>query len=312
MQFIAFDPIDAQLQWSAMADAIVEGHRLPRAQVADSFVRRGADTLLTRSAWIEGLGCAVKAATVVPGNAARNMPTILGGMQLFDDTTGALSAVLDFTLVTKWKTATDSYVAARWLAPPTVEEVLIVGSGNVARSMVSAYHDLFPSAHIRIYSRNVANAQALVEASQPMFPDLNLSVVDDLANAVNRADVICTATMSTQPVVKGEWSRAGQHYDLIGAFRGDMREVDDTLVTGAKWFADSRETTLDHIGELNIPLEAGLIGRDHLVADYYDLAITPYVRGKDEITVCKNGGGAHLDLMVATAIVAAASERRDA
>jgi len=108
--------------------------------------------------------------------------------------------------------------------------------------------------------------------------------------------------MSTDPLIKGDWLRPGQHVDLIGAYRPDMREVDDTALSRARIFVDSFDTTVGHIGEINIPLEAGTISRDHLIADYYDLA--RFARtSDDEITLFKNGGGAHLDLMTSRYIL---------
>ena len=107
MQIIGRD-IEPRLDWIALTDALAQGHELPRAEVADTFLYRGDDTLLTRSAWIDGLGLAVKPASVFPGNPARSLPMINGVVNLLDDTTGALRALVDFHLVTKWKTAGDS------------------------------------------------------------------------------------------------------------------------------------------------------------------------------------------------------------
>jgi ornithine cyclodeaminase len=108
--------------------------------------------------------------------------------------------------------------------------------------------------------------------------------------------------MSTQPLIFGDWLQPGQHVDLIGAYRPDMREVDDTALTRARLFVDSLDTTVDHIGELKIPIAQGVITRETIVADYYDLA--KFTRtSDDEITIFKNGGGAHLDLMTSRYIL---------
>jgi ornithine cyclodeaminase len=102
--------------------------------------------------------------------------------------------------------------------------------------------------------------------------------------------------MASDPVIKGEWLKPGQHLDLIGAYRPDMREVDDTALKRARIFVDSYDTTLGHIGELKIPLESGAIQRSDIVASFYEM--DDYTRSSDEeITIAKNGGGAHLDLM---------------
>ena len=80
---------------------MIAGHSLPRAEIADTLLYRGADTLLNRAAWIDGLGQLVKTATIFPGNAAAGKPTVNGAVSLFADTTGELEAVVDFHLVTK-------------------------------------------------------------------------------------------------------------------------------------------------------------------------------------------------------------------
>jgi ornithine cyclodeaminase len=108
--------------------------------------------------------------------------------------------------------------------------------------------------------------------------------------------------MSTEPLIKGEWLQAGQHIDLIGAYRPDMREVDDTALTRARIFVDSLDTTVGHIGEMKIPIESGVIDKADIVADYYN--IDKFTRqSDDEITLFKNGGGAHLDLMTSRYIL---------
>ncbi|MDH5531835.1 MAG: ornithine cyclodeaminase, partial [Paracoccaceae bacterium] len=87
---------EAQLDWIALADALEAGHLLPRAEVGDTLLYRGADTLLTRSAWIDGMGLAVKAATIFPGNAADGLATVNGSMTLYDDGSGQAEALVDF------------------------------------------------------------------------------------------------------------------------------------------------------------------------------------------------------------------------
>jgi ornithine cyclodeaminase/alanine dehydrogenase-like protein (mu-crystallin family) len=84
-----------------------------------------------------------------------------------------------------------------------------------------------------------------------------MEVARDLEAAVGEADIVTCATMSMEPVLKGAWLRPGQHIDLIGAYRPDMREADDAALTRARIFVDSTETTIGHIGELKIPLAEG-------------------------------------------------------
>lgn len=290
---VDFVPFEAErmLSWQGLLAAFEAGHRLPKPDIKDLFVYRGGDTILDRATWIDGLGALVKVATVVPGNAARGRPTVNGAVTLFDDVTGELTGLVDFHLVTKWKTAGDSLLAARRLARPDARRFLLVGAGKVAQSMVEAYGAVFPQAEFTVWSRSRASAEAM-----------GLPVADDLEAAVRGADVICTATMATAPLIKGEWLQPGQHLDLIGAYRPDMREVDDAAMARARVFVDARATTLHHIGELMAPLASGAITEADVVADYYDDPATYVRRSAEEITIAKNGGGAHLDLMTAAYI----------
>jgi ornithine cyclodeaminase len=289
---------EAMLTWAGLTAALEAGHRLPRAEIADIFLYRGKDTLLDRAAWIDGLGSLVKVGTIVPGNTGRGKPTINGIVNLFDDTTGELKALIDFHLVTKWKTAGDSLLSASRLARKDSRKFLLVGAGTVARSMVEAYRSVWPDAQFTIWSRSRATAESM-----------GLPVADDLEAAVRAADVICTATLATDPLIKGDWLQPGQHLDLIGAYTPAMREVDDTAMSRARVFVDARATTLHHIGELMSPIASGAITEADVIADFYDDP-TLYTRlSADEITIAKNGGGAHLDLMTATYIAKASANR---
>jgi len=293
---IPFDEGEQQLDWIGLTDALADGHKMPKAEIADTFLYRGKDTLLNRAAWIDGLGLAVKSATVFPGNPAEGRPMVNGGVSLYADDTGLLDAMVDFHLVTKWKTAGDSLLAARRLARPDSRKILIVGAGTQGRGLHAAYSAVFPDAEFTLWNRSPDNAKAMA-ADTP-----GLKIAGDLERAVREADIIASATMSTSPLILGEWLQPGQHVDLIGAYRPDMREADDTALTRARVFVDSFDTTLDHIGELKIPLAEKVINKASILADYYDLhAFTR--QSSDDITLFKNGGGAHLDLMTSRYIL---------
>jgi ornithine cyclodeaminase len=297
--FIAAEDVAGRLDWLAMVEALAAGHRGPRPALGDVFVARGPDTLLTRAAWIDGLGAAVKAVTVMPGNAARGLASVQGALLVFDDATGALQAVIDSDLVTRWKTAADSLLGARLLARHGVRRLLVLGAGAVAASLVEAYRAGFPGIAVTLWNRSPDRARALAEAT-------GAEIATDLPAAVAAADIVATATIATEPVLRGAWLRPGQHLDLVGAFRADMREADDEALRRARIFVDSFETTLAHIGELEDPLARGVIAREDVLGDLHDLVSgRAGRRGPEEITLFKNGGGAHLDLMTARAILSA-------
>lgn len=299
MQVVHALDVESQLSWVELAHAIEAGHKLPRAKISDSFLTRGDETLLLRSSWIDGLGMAVKVATIFPDNTRHQLPSVQGSVCLYDDQTGGLQAMVDFDLVTRFKTVGDSFLATRRLARPDCQQVLIVGVGRIALTTLTAYRTLFPDAVFTIWNHRRETALAVAERMP------NVQLVDDLEAAVREADLISCATLSKVPLIKGQWLKPGQHLDLIGAYRADMREADDEVLNRGRLFVDSRETTIHHIGELKIPIDTGVIEIGDVIADFYDLDTGKFGRQSEaEITVFKNGGGAHLDLMTARYILA--------
>ncbi|WP_233352116.1 ornithine cyclodeaminase family protein [Pseudogemmobacter humi] len=300
------EDLAGKVSWTAIADAIEAGHRLPRARLGDQFLTRGPDTLLSRAAWIDGLGFGVKSMSRIAANRALGKPSVQGAMTVFDDLTGRPLAFVDGPLVTYWKTAGDSVLGARILARPDSRRLLILGAGVVAESLAHAYRDIFPAlADIAIWNRSPAAAAEL--AARLAGQHIPARPAPDLAAAVAQADIIASATATVEPVLRGDWLRPGTHVDLIGAFTAEMREADDTLLQKARLFVDCRETVLHDIGELKIPLASGAIRESDVLGDLYDLtAGMPGRTGPRDITVFKNGGGAHLDLMTAHHLIRAA------
>ncbi len=299
--FISFDDIDAELTWSEIAEALRLGHTMTRAIHEDVYLEHSGKGFFNRSAFIPGLGLATKSVTVFPGNRMLNPPlaTTQGVVSLFEDVTGRLLAMLDGELITKWKTTGDSILAAKLLARSDARKLVIVGAGTVGAYSLDAYCEVFPQMEeIVVWNRSGAAAEQLVAKNQHRTPAITAS--SNLASAVSDADIISCATMSSDPVLHGDWVQAGCHVDLIGAFRPDMREADDGLLLASKVFVDSRRSTFEDTGEIAIPLSEGTITEAHILGDYYDLCNHfEFERQRDDITFFKNGGGGHLDLMCA-------------
>lgn len=292
------------LNWPDMVRALKQGHLLSAPKLSDQFLHRGGDTLLSRAAWIDGLGAGVKTVTVIPENTTRGLPSIHGVMTLFEDRQGAPVATLESDLITKWKTAADSVLGAQLLAKEAPKVLAIIGNGQVAASLIDAYPAVFPSLErIYIWGRNADKVSAFVKTQKS---ECELIACANIEQAVADADIVSTATMSKEPILDGSWVKAGAHIDLIGAFKPDMREASDDLLTKSRLFVDCRQTTIGHIGELMIPLAQGVLVESDILGDYYDLIKGGVGRqDKDDITILKNGGGAHLDVMCAHAVLQA-------
>jgi ornithine cyclodeaminase/alanine dehydrogenase-like protein (mu-crystallin family) len=298
------DQIDAVLTWRALIDALDEGHRLGRGQTHDVLLGEGGDILLSRAAWKAGYGIGIKTVTGFFGNPARTppRPSVQGVFVLFDHDDGRPLAVIDGAAITAWKTAADSALGSRYLSRPDARCLLMVGAGALAKPLIQAHLSVRPRLEkVLVWNRTRGRAQALTAELQA--DGLAAEVAADLGAAVRVADIVSAATRTEKPLIQGVWLQSGAHLDLVGAFTASMREADDTALRRGRIFVDARETTLDHIGELKVPIERGVIDKDDVLADLYDLAGgLRWRRSPDDITIYKNGGGAHLDLMTAIAI----------
>ena len=302
--YISHDSAIGLISWKKAIEALRMGHLRPKAEVADVFLGPSDATLLNRAAYIEGLGYSVKAVTVMRDNATKDLPTTQGAMMVFEPDSGCLRAMIDSRLVTKIKTVSDSLLGVELLARRDSKRVLIMGAGVIAKALVDAYLEVFPEMEqIAVWARRSAQAEQIVDDFRDA--DTDIVVAHDLAESAASADIISSATMTRTPVLMGEWISPGTHVDLIGAFKADMREADDALIAKGAIFVDSRDTTLRHIGELMIPIAAGVISAEDVKAEFYDLISMdqPGRTSDDQITIFKNGGGAHLDLMIGDYII---------
>ncbi|SOE08810.1 ornithine cyclodeaminase [Hoeflea halophila] len=311
MRIVTGDDIRRVCSWPFAVEALRAGHMMPPADLRDSLVENAGRKMLVRTAWIPGLASGVKAVTIYPDNPSLTppRPSVQGQVLLFDEAQGHVVAVLEGVDLTAWKTAGDSALGASCLARPDVKTMLMIGAGSMARPLIDAHRAVRPSLdQVLVWNRGQARAEAL---RQSLAEDgIAAEIVTDLDAAVGRADLISSATMSTEPLIRGAALKPGTHVDLVGAYTPAMREADDAALTRGRLFVDSFATTIGHIGELMIPMQTGVIAREDIEGDMHDL-----VQGRsgrqtpDEITVFKNGGGAHLDVMIAHAVYQALKGR---
>jgi ornithine cyclodeaminase/alanine dehydrogenase-like protein (mu-crystallin family) len=247
---------------------------------------------------LPGVAMGAKVVSICPGNPARGLPSVQAVFVLLDGETGSPRAMLDATGLTYWKTAADSALGARYLARPDSRSLLMVGAGDLAPWLVRAHLAARPSiAEVKIWNRTRARAARL--AASLAAQGIPASPVEDLASAAGAADIISVATMTREPLIQGEWLKAGAHLDLVGAYEPETREADDDCIRRARLFTDFRASAAD-VGEFLLPTASGAMRAGGLLGDLYDLARGAPGRLADtDITLFKNAGGAHLDLMTA-------------
>ncbi|MEO1251192.1 MAG: NAD(P)-binding domain-containing protein [Pseudomonadota bacterium] len=298
--------IEPRLSWSGAVEALRAAHRQARATSADLLIPMNDGELLTRSASIAGFGAGTKTVSIIAGNPRKRppLPAVQGLFILFEEVDGRPVALIDGAVLTKWKTVADSLLGASLLARANPRRLTLIGAGAMATALAEGYCTFFASLEtVRIWSRTPATAARLARTIGE-----GAVVCETSRAAVADADIIVCATGARKPMLNGAWVKPGAHVDLVGAHGPAMREADDELMRRARLFVDSRETTIEHIGELMIPIASGVITRENVLGDLYDLIADEMpARAQEDITVFKNGGGAHLDLMTARYMLDAAS-----
>ncbi len=247
----------------------------------------------------------LKEIVVAPGNPALGLDSHQGSVILHDGITGQLIAVVNASPITEIRTAAVSGVATKLLARPGSRTVAIIGSGVQGRSHVDAMQTVLDDPIIRIWSRNPSHAEALALETHSL-------VANSIEEALDGADVVCTATSANEPIVEAKWLAPGTHINAAGAFpNGKARELSTETVTAARFFVDRRESTLNESGDFLVAAAESGFGPEHIVAELGEL-LNGDAEGRrtdDELTVFKSMGLASEDLAAAQLIVARARER---
>jgi ornithine cyclodeaminase len=246
----------------------------------------------------------LKEIVVVPGNPARGLDTHMGSVLLHDGETGELVAVLNASPVTEIRTAAVSAVATRVLARPGAERVAILGSGAQARGHVHAMRAVLDDPEIRIWSRSL-------EAAERLAGDVGATVSPSVDAALFGAEVVCTTTAATQPIVEKRWLARGAHVNAVGSCFPTTRELDTETVAHASFFTDRRESCLSEAGDFVIAAAEGAVGPDHIVAELGEVlaGMHPGREHEDELTVFESLGIAVEDLAAAELVVRRAREQ---
>ena len=308
MLMLDADKILNSISFSTMVDELAAMHREPIGLVDEMLMESTDDNnnvshFFIRTGWQPEKAVGAKVITVFPrNNQQREWPSIQAVYVLFEGVNGTPIACLDGTALTWLKTASDSALGSRLLSRENIESMLMIGAGQMAPHLVSAHCEVRPSLkQVHVWNRTNDKAQNLCASLADKYPQISFTPVTEIEASAREADLICSAIGSTQPIICGEWIKPGTHVDLIGAYTADMREADDECLRRGSLFVDARETTIHHIGELMIPLASGVINESDVRADLSDLCLQahPGRQSDDEITLFKNGGGGHLDLMCA-------------
>ncbi|MBW7969843.1 dehydrogenase [Bradyrhizobium sp. BR 10289] len=304
MHFVSDTDVTKVLTFPILIAALEEAHRRPKMEVLDAFLGGEGAQYVIRSAVDRGRYMASKMFTSFPANLAEGkMPAVQAVCVLFDGTNGKPLAAMDGTEITHWRTAADSALGTKLLAPLHPETLLCVGAGEMSEWLIRGHRTVRPSLQrVLIWNRSADRADDL--AKRLAKDGIRAETIADLDAATREADVITACTRAHQPLIKGRNLRPGTHLDLVGGYTPQTREADDEAAKMSRVFVDMRESAFHGVGDILQPIANGAISEKDVLGDHYDLA-SGRVQGRtspSDITFFKNAGGGHLDLMTCEAV----------
>ena len=259
-------------------------------------------TLLLMPAWIEGTFSGVKIVNVFPGNNRHGLAGLTGHYLLSSAKTGQLLLQLDGSELTSRRTAAASALASRYLSRDDCNTMLMVGTGRMARYLIPAHLQVRPIETVYVWGRSKESTDKLVYELRDEGVNAKACFKGDLQKIAQHVDLISCATMSTEPIIKGEWLQPGVHLDLVGSFTPKMRETDNTTMQICDLFVDTRCGALNETGDIAIPISDGAISANDIVAELSELCSGKHkgriqlVKPNEAITVFKSVGTSIEDL----------------
>jgi len=246
-----------------------------------------------------------KITSVYESNLTSTFESHQGVVVLFEAQNGRPLALVDAGEVTAIRTAAVSAVATRALAREDARTLALIGSGSQAGPHLEAMLLVRPIEEVRVWSRSAEHARTFVAREATIWadrrPQLRFRVAEDVEHAAGAADIVCTLTGASEPVLKGAWLSAGVHVNAVGFAGPRGREIDTEAVRRARFFVDRLESTLNEAGEFLVAREQGVVGNDHIVGELGDVLLERVQgrRSPDEITLFRSLGLAVEDVAAA-------------
>jgi ornithine cyclodeaminase len=238
-----------------------------------------------------------KLLSIFQENAAQGRQSHQGLIVLFEPNTGTPVCVVHAGEVTAIRTAAASAVATNALARKDAKHLAILGTGEQAATHVRAIRKVRALETITVWGRSAERAHVFADTMRRELR-IPIIVIATVQQAVADADIICTVTAASEPILKAEWIQPGQHINVVGSSHAGPAEIDNTLVAGARFFADSREGVLQQGAEFLRAKQAGLINDKHIRAEIGQV-LAGKAKGRrtaDEITIYKSLGHIVQDL----------------
>jgi ornithine cyclodeaminase/alanine dehydrogenase-like protein (mu-crystallin family) len=242
----------------------------------------------------------LKAVCIFPGNAAQGKDSHQGAVLLFSAESGELQAVINASAGTALRTAAVSGVATRALAREDAGDLCVIGAGVQARSHVEAMSHVRRIRRCRVASRRFESARKFADELQRSYT-FPVEAVGTVEAALRGADLIVTATNSTEALVRREWVSEGAHLNAVGSSTPNARELDAATVAASSLFVDRVESVVNEAGDYLRAMRDGVVGMGHIRAELGEVlnGTKPGRTSTGEITLFKSLGLAVEDLATA-------------
>ncbi len=244
---------------------------------------------------------AIKSVSVFPKNPDLGLPIIHAAVLVFEANTGKPMAIMEGGTLTAIRTGAASGAGTDLLARKDSKTAAIFGAGVQGRTQLEAVCATRNVETAWIFDLDSKAADAFITslAGKGNIPtDLRKADMPD--QAVDQADIICTATTASQPVYPYDAVKPGTHINGVGSFTLEMIENPPELVGQANVFVDSVEAALEEAGEIVAAINRGIFNQDRLTElGSVILGETQGRRSLEEITFFKSVGIAVQDAMTA-------------
>ena len=217
---------------------------------------------------------AVKVVSLFDGNQARGLARIQAAVVVLEPDTGRPIALLDGAMLTAIRTAAASGAATDLLARRDCRTVALFGAGVQAITHLFAMCAVRPIEKIFVFGRTPSKVAALIAefAGRPAIP-AELIAADSPQQALQDADIVCCTTTSKEPIFDDADLKPGVHINAVGSYTPQAREVPPETVRRALVVVDSRHAAWEEAGDLIQPMQAGVIGREHIHAELGELVL---------------------------------------
>jgi len=249
-----------------------------------------------------GEALAVKIVSLFPNNPSRGLAYIQAAVLVLEADSGRAVALLEGSTLTAIRTGAGSGAAIDLLARKDSKVVAIFGAGPQGCTQLEAACTARRIQTVYIYNPTRTKAETFAEqlAGYHSIPK-DIKVASTPREAIENADIICTATGSKTPVFEDKDVKSGTHISAIGAYTPEMQELPIESVARARIVVDSYATVTDEAGDIVKAISAGLIKESDIHAEIGEILLgkKPGRQSEDEITFFKSVGNAVQDATAA-------------